>query len=113
MATTPKYFQGANYRLRNTITRDGAPWDLSGGSVNVIWVTPAGVQMSPIAATAQGTGSDGVYYYDVSTSFWTLIGLWQLTWKGVDAGGKVGFDGPYGLAVKKIKTSVPQQTPDS
>jgi len=113
MRATPKYFQGANYRLRNTITRDGAAWNLAGGTVSVIWVTPGGTQMSALAATAQSGGGDGIYYYDVTTTFFDTTGLWQLTWKAVDASGNVGYDGPYAIPVKKIKTTTATKTPQS
>lgn len=63
-------------------TRNGAPWDLTGGSVTLKVTDPTGTTTT-IAATIS---------YNSATANWTVatpIGEWQRTWTLTDATGRV------------------------
>lgn len=63
--------------------RNGAPWDLTDGTVTLKMTDPTGTTGSPIAASIS---------YNSATANWTVvtpIGEWQRTWTLTDSSGRV------------------------
>lgn len=72
-------------RLRFTVTKDGAVWDLSGGgaSVTLTFAPPDNVDTFTRTMTAE-SASTGIFYYDTTASDLTVAGDWKLAVTATD-----------------------------
>ncbi len=70
-------------RLRVTITKDGAAWNLAIGSVSIRFETPAGVRGDWIPMLPEST-IGGIFFYDTTTSLIDTAGDWKVGIKVID-----------------------------
>lgn len=69
---------GNVYRFRVTITKDGAAWNLSSGSVQIVFEKPdrsTTITQNMVAENAAG----GIFYYDNAAAEIDTEGYWGLT----------------------------------
>lgn len=71
-------YTGDTVRLRLTATKDGAAWDLTGATVILRLVSPAGVASSKSATIS--SAASGVAHYDTLTTDLPSAGTWLAQW---------------------------------
>lgn len=72
--------------------KDGASWDITGGSATVTFHAPDGTALAPKTATLAGTPAVASYAGDadlLQVSGAYQYGAWGFTWKATDSAGVV------------------------
>jgi hypothetical protein len=89
-----KFNVGSVDRLRFPLTKDGVPWNLSGGSVQLTFKKPDRVTVFTRAAVAENAAG-GIFYYDTTTSDIDTPGWWTVSVQVTD--GTVVKKYPYDI----------------
>lgn len=97
--TLPYYAVGNTHKFRDTISKDGAVWDLTTATVYLVLVTPSGNELPAKVATIENAAS-GIAYYTTTTLDLNVPGLWRRYWRVTDVGGTIDLvDGMIAFTV--------------
>lgn len=83
-----------------TITKDGATWDLTTGSVAFVFEEPDRATQFTRAAVPLTDGSDGVFYYDCTVADFTEAGYWTMGIEVTDGGNPYKY--PYEIGFNAV-----------
>lgn len=87
---------GSQYQFEETITKNGAVWDLTGATVLIFFKRPDATTFSQAATIANAAA--GQVTYDSLTTDLNMAGDWTLSWK-ITLGGKVDYTEPRRFTV--------------
>lgn len=116
MGSPARYFTGSTYSFRNTILKDGVPWDLSGAgaAVTLLWYKPDSTAVAAQTASVVNDGTDGRFIWSAGTTFFSVAGCWRVYWKIFDpATTSTDYDGPFPIQLRDLNGNANSQTPVS
>jgi len=85
-------------RLEVTAKKDGAAWNLTGGSVSLTFLSPSGQTFSRDCVA--GVAASGLFYYDTLTTDFTEVGLWMVAVTATD--GSIVKTYPYDITMELV-----------
>lgn len=77
---------GSTLTFQLRASKDGQPWDLTGGTLDVLLADITGTVIT-VAATVTGFGGKASWTVPATSSGKSSVGTWLRAWKATDAAG--------------------------